>query len=290
VTRETPIVTLFIEAGDVFDDEDYEVVPDTRFHKVVSADLYNYPHTVSGLLQAVSDDISSAGLKFYGKSGTSLVPFTPSMDYVAAVEYDDNTWKDGVFGFDGWEFRVNGKFPVQKFATNELGPGWQGADILETPVKHGDIVHFFYEFPSNLYGGSGNIAANYARAVFKRFADDTLTVRLRGHKVYINPAGGQNIMNVYNYFNLTDLPTGITASLYEEDGTPVVTNQTVSADGTAAFESASIEAGKTYLVTTTPTYYTTTDDTWQMINGAYFSQTSAYDKVTIPAVVPTPTP
>jgi hypothetical protein len=263
---------------------------------VVSADLYNYPHTVSGLLQAVSDDIS-VGLKFYDKSGTGLVPFTPSSDYVAAVEYDGKQWIEGgitwMWGFNGWEFRVNDKFPVQKFATEELGPGWQGSDILDTPVKHGDIVHFFYEFPSNLYstgGGSGNIAANYARAVYKNFADDTLTVRLRGHKVYIDPFNGDK-MNVFNYFYLSNLPAGITASLYEEDGTPVVENQTVNADGTAAFESASIEAGKTYLVTTTPTYYTTTDDTWgDRVNGAFFSQTSAYNKVTIPAVVPTPTP
>jgi hypothetical protein len=280
------IVTLILEAGDVLDSGG-EAVANTAFYVEVSKDLGQYPKTVSGLLQAVSDDVS-IDLKFYGKSGTGLAPFTPATNYVAAVEHNAKQWKEGGmsggYGFNGWEFRVNDKFPTQKF-TGTQGVGWEGTDILQTPVGDGDIVHWFYEFPSTLYSGGKDAAANYARAVYKYFANNTLTLQLRGHKVYIQPTPPYT-MEIGNYVNLSNIDPSVTASIYMADGvTPVpgaAQNQAFNAYGTVTFTSASLAAGGTYIVKTTPTYYT--DEDWDFIDGAFFSQTRAYSKVTIPVL------
>jgi hypothetical protein len=295
-TSSGPIhVTLVIEAGVVLDEDGYvDPVAGPAFRKEISADISGTSNTVTSLLHAV-DGTNDLGLVFKGRNNQgTLIAFTNSTDYLAAVVSDDVKWVDGsvalTYAFNGWVVRINDKFPVRKIS-GRSGEGWEGTNILQTPIVSGDVVHLFYDMPSDLYKGSGssegsgNIAANYVRAVYKNFANNTLTVQLQGHKTYIDP-NNNNIMNVYNYFNLG---AGVTASLYNENGIPVKDNNnknllsTSNANGEVTFTSNSLTAGGKYIVKTTSTYYHNTDPDWdERVGGAFFVLTGAYSKIAIP--------
>jgi hypothetical protein len=287
-------VTLVIEAGNAINTSNGRFIPGTAFRKEITTNIGggSVPNTVTSLLDAVD---GTNDLTFYGRSSLSLAPFTASTDYLAAVAISGDysaTWVAGsvsyYYAFNGWEFRVNDKFPVQE--TEDL-EGWEGTNILQTPIVSGDVVHFFYEFPSDLYaasGGSGNIAAKYIRAEYSNFdsANKKLTVQLQGHEVYIEPTGNY-IMSVNNYVNLQE--PNILASLYDLDGNIIQACQSSNTNGTVTFTNVfDLAPGETYIVKTVPSYYyNTTNATWaNRVNGAFLSRTGAYNKVTIPTPAP----
>jgi hypothetical protein len=285
-------VTLIIEAGQPLDEDGY-VIPSASYLrkeiKNVSIGGGTAPNTVTSLLYAVD---GTNGLKFYGEDDDELVDFTASTTYLAAVEYGGNQWVDGAVAFtwlfNGWAVRINDKYPVRLTSDEQ---GYEGTGIIDTPLADGDVVHLFYDFPSNAFGGSGNLAAKYVRAVYDGYdGTNTLTVQLQGHNTYINPSN--YVLEVNNYRG--EWAEGVTASIYTEDGILVQdgvqsTTQTVTIDNetvvqtVATFQSNLLEAGETYIVKTNPVYYTTDNSSWwDVFNGAFFVLTGAYDKIEIP--------
>jgi hypothetical protein len=198
---------------------------------------------------------------------------------LASVELNGIKWTDGAiteyYLFNGWAVRINDKLPVHEVTIDEE-TGYAGTNILETPLEDGDVVHFFYEFPSSFYNGGGSAAANYVRAVYDDFGGNTLTVQLQGHKAPMQPIPPY-IMSVNNYVNLG---AGMIASLYDENGVLVQGGQPSDAYGVVTFTSNALIAGATYIVKTVPSYYY--DDNWDWIDTAFFAQTGAYSKVNIP--------
>jgi hypothetical protein len=276
-------VTLVIEAGNS-NAANGNVEQGTAFRreitKTIGAD--GSQNTVKSLLMAVN-----------GEDDLFFPNLTASTDYLDVVEIDGGynaTWEEGTWGLDGWVFRVNDKFPVQFFTDEQGQTGWRGTEIHDTPLYDGNVVHFFYDFPSNFFGGnppSGDLAANYVRAVYKGFVpsdDKKLTVQLQGHKTYILQNYPDYIMSVYNY---EDLGSGVIASLYKKENgvlTLVQGGQPSWADGTVTFSgNVALASGGTYVVKTVPTYYYTTNTTWDdRVNTAYFILTGAYSEITIP--------
>ncbi|MDR3354940.1 MAG: hypothetical protein LBO21_07865 [Synergistaceae bacterium] len=277
-------VRLIIEAGDA-PDEYGDAIPGTAFRKefaVSISDDLNPGNTVNTLLRAI-DNNGNNGLAFYGVQGTNLVAFTETTNYLASVEVNDNydaEWTDGgvawTYAFNGWVFRVNDKFP----AMEDSPDNWIGANILQTPLYDGDVVHLFYDLPSKLSPEEDDLAATFVRAKFNDYKNTTkkLTVQIQGHKTYIDPYNN-NQMNVYNYANLGH---GVIASLYAADGTTLAQRgQPSSEAGIVTFTNKNLAPG-TYIVKTVPSYYEGEDTTFDTnIDNEYFVLTGAYCKITI---------
>jgi hypothetical protein len=259
-------VTFVIEAGDAV--IDFEAQPNTRFRYVEAvAATASDPRvgvTVTDVLLAYMQTYGN--VVFYDGNGNII---TPSSSYVGTVKTDNAAWEAGQIGLDGWVFRVNDKVPVQ--ATDD-GLGYEGMSILQTKVQNGDIVHFFYDFPSDLDGDSGNIAANYVRAFPTAAAtSSSLTVQLQGHKTYIDPLNNY-MFNIYNYVNLG---ADVIATVVDDNGRAI--QERSDANGTVTFGGA-FTPGNSYTVETAATYYTNED--WDFLDYAYFILTGAYSKVT----------
>jgi hypothetical protein len=203
-------------------------------------------------------------LNFYDVNGNSI---TPTTDYVGTVAYNGTPWKAGQLGYDGWEFRHNDKFPV--FAN---GTGWTGASILQTNIASGDIVHLFYDFPSEVFD-SGILASNYVRGVYvEPVSNETApTIQLQGHTTYINK---QTLgMYVDNYKNLQG---GVSAYLCDLSGAVL---EATSSDVYGQVTFTNTYSGD-YIVKTDPVYQTGYDGV--ISPGVYIGLTGAYSKVDIP--------
>lgn len=253
-------VTLVIEAGDAifqFGGAFREEFTET----LTSATPERF--TVTDLLDEIDNDPAN-GFTFYSTNGSS---FTGSSDYLEAVDYDGYSWENGSLGFDGWVFRVNDRMPVE---ANGLGGYW-GTTILDTYIEDGDVIHFFYDFPSDLDDESGSLAAGYVRAVQLPGG----TIQLQSHTTYIEPLYPYS-MSVDNY---SDLGSGITVGLYDADGDPVASE---SSDGSGRVDFTGVDPG-TYILKTDSVPYETDDPFWgEYVNGVYFTLTGAYDIIVIP--------
>jgi hypothetical protein len=250
-------VTFVIEAGNEYNDiqgtskfwVSYDVTLETK------TGLY----TINDLLLAVQSD-SSYDLTFYDVNGD---PITSTTDYVAAVEHDGTTWERGQLVYDGWAFRVNDKFPV----FND-GTGWVGADILQTNIKDGDIVHMFYDFPADFSPASGSFAANYVRGVSLDYGAGSLTIQLQGHTTYIYPEDPFTFY-VDNYKNVQ---AGVQAYLYDSTGMRLIDSAVSDVNGRVTF--SGLSSGTMYIVMTDSVYYPgysiIPDDTYFALTGAYF--------------------
>ncbi len=249
-------VTLIVTAGDEIWEGDGAFRVETP--QVLSGST-NGLYTVTDLLYAVdgtNDLIFNDG------------NFTPTTNFLTSVEHDDIVWEYGQLAFDGWVFRVNDLFPVQ--LTSD-GLGYEGTSILQTYLEDGDVIYFFYDFPSDFSPTSGNLAANYVRGAFDSFdsGTNTLTVNLQEHLTRIHPTS--YIFNVYNYTPLV----GVSASLYESDGTTLVGTDTSGAGGVLTF--SGVTPGE-YILKTTPVLYS---GSVSFVHDVYFERTGAYSKITV---------
>jgi hypothetical protein len=259
-------VTFVIEAGDAV--VNIAVQPNTRFRKEIITTLSSTAakvFTVTDLLGIIDH--------------TNGLTFTYQPSYLSAVNYNDGstpngtTWEAGQWGLDGWVFRVNDKFPVQVTAD---GLGYEGAAIDETPIKDGDIVHFFYDYPSIVTSSIGDVAANYVRGILESYTATKLTAQLQGHKTFIDQRNNF-IFNVFNYVNLTDV---VTATLYGADGTTLVSVGISIGSGEVEF-TGNFAPGQTYILKTDSVLRQVTGTWARRINDAYFIDTGAYSKITI---------
>lgn len=180
-------------------------------------------------------------------------------------------------GLDGWVFRVNDKFPVQRTSD---GLGYEGTLANQTPLHDGDVVHFFYDLPAELEPEGESMAANYLRGVYASRTSSSVTIQLQGHKTWIDQSEyGNYIMNIYNY---TNAGSGITAKLYNASGALVGT-ATSNASGRVTF-SGTLPAGTYTLQTDSVLRAFAKDDDWHdFCNNTYFLNTGAYSTIVIPA-------
>lgn len=258
-------VTLVIEAGDAV--EYYMPNTGSAFRKEIPVTLTSsaaVQFTVTDLLNKVN---GTNGLAFYG-TGSSA--FTKSTNYLQEVTYGGASWDAGQWGFDGWVFRVNDKFPVEPTADSL---GYQGTSILDTYLQDGDVIHFFYDFPSDFDPTSGSAAATYVRGIVDSFTSSSLTLQMQGHTTYIQPTG-YYIMSVNNY---EDLGAGVSVGLYNSSGILLDTEITGSG-GTVTF-SGTFAEDQEYIVKSVSTEYIPTEDWVDFVEGAYFDLTGAFSKI-----------
>jgi hypothetical protein len=257
-------VTLIVEAGN-----EYNSSPSVQNKFWVSYDVTvpspaSGDYTVTDLLVA-ANGVTSPNLIIYG-SGT--VPIASQDNYVSAIKHDTTTWRAGQAYFDGWEFRINDKFPV--FAN---GTGWTGDSILQTNIVSGDIVHLFYDYPVDYDRDSGSFASDYVRGILLSSSASSMTIQLQGHTVYIHPA----TMGMYvdNYKNIQ---AGVTAYLYDATGTTQIDKQVSDVNGRVKFN-GTFSSGD-YIVKTDPVYqpgYNPAD-----INDyTYIALTGAYSRISV---------
>jgi hypothetical protein len=255
-------VTLIVEAGNEYTARagKFWVSHDVTVQSPASGDF-----TVTDLLVA-ANGVTSPDLLFYKDNNET--PITSQDIYVAAVKHDTVTWTAGQLGFDGWEFRLNDKFPV--FAN---GTGWTGDSILQTNIKDGDIVHFFYDMPADFNRTSGILASDYVRGIYVSSTAASLTVQLQGHTAYIHPT-------LYNMYvdNYKNVQAGVTAYLYDAAGVTLIDTQESDVNGRVTF-SGTFASGD-YIVKTDPVYQPAFR-TIVPVN-TYIALTGAYCKVSIP--------
>jgi hypothetical protein len=251
-------VTFVIEAGNEFNEEEgmFRAV-----HDVELSTASGY-YTVTDLLVAVNGD-SSYNLSFFGVSEDQFIPITDTTDFVGSVQYMEIKWEYDQLGYDGWAFRVNDKYPVFYDGT-----GYIGANILQTNIKDGDVVHMFYDFPADFGNASGSFAANYVRGVSLDFGGGSLTVQLQGHTTYIYPLSPYTLY-VDNYKNVQ---AGVSADIYDFSTRALIGSTVSDVNGRVTF--SGLSSGTMYIVMTDSVYYPgysiIPDDTYFALTGAYF--------------------
>jgi hypothetical protein len=256
-------VTLIVEAGNEYND----LVGTSRFwvsHDITLSQPSGY-YTVTDLLVDVHND-PTYDLYFYKANGVSIDVTT---DYVNSVKHAGTTWEEGQLTYDGWEFRVNDKFPVY----ND-GAGWLGASILDTNIKDGDVIHLFYDFPADYNSQSGSFAANYVRGILLESSASSLTVQLQGHTTFIYPVPPYTFY-VDNYKNVQ---AGVTAYLYDASGNRQIASAVSDVNGRVTF-SGSFGSG-TYVVITKSEYQPGYDPA-DISDNTYITLTGAYSKIVI---------
>lgn len=220
-------VTLVVEAGDAFDAETFEVVKNTAFSTTLVLDVTDLDGE-TGL--TVMDVILSA-------NNTGYITFATSEgskpNFKDIVTYNGHEWTSGTFGYDGWTFCLNDRFPLIPFES-----GYIGAAINETPIWTGDVIHFYFDLPSQL---GEDVSSSYVRGVLSDQQSDTVTVQLQGFKLFIG-AGADPDMWVYEYVNLD---AGIQTTLVDSNG--VTHTATSDADGQVTF--TDVAAGTALLTT-----------------------------------------
>ena len=258
-------VTLVVEAGDAI--SSFSPVPNSRFRKEIQLTLTSQ--------NPKSFTVYDAVVKANTMTATTGLSFGVGGSYVGSISNAGTTWTAGQLGFDGWVFRVNDKFPVQP--TND-GVGYEGTSITQTYVANNDVIHWFYDFPSQLTPSLPSCAADFVRAKKVSSSANQLTLQMQGHKMDIAPTAPY-IMSIDNYNNLG---AGVSVGLYSTANlnTPLATAVTNSS-GQVTF-SRSFNIGDTYVIKSTSTYYTCPDPNWSwLVDGAYFVFTGAYSRIVI---------
>jgi hypothetical protein len=277
VTTETTInVTLVIEAGDAVVDE--EAIGGTAFREIVNnitlSGSSEEDFRVDKLLVAADGD---QGLDFH-------IPSVGDFSYLGSVTHTDEdgvstTWTAGQWGYDGWVFRVNDKFPVRTLGGYD-DTYYEGTAINQTPLDDGDIVHFFYDYPGIfMYESStGDLAAEYLKIIKKDYSDNVLTIQLLIHDTFISPSQDMQ-MQVNNYVALTGMSVNVRL-LNSLTGAEVRTVESDEDTGDVKF--TGLESGE-YIIATDPVLHDIDDILWkESINDAYFDLTGAYSKIIIP--------
>lgn len=258
-------VTLVVEAGNAY--QNYSIKYMSNFREVLNVNLSSSiakNFTVYDVVNAANTQYSDK-INFHFKGSTSYV------DYIMHGGYK---WQEAQLGFDGWVFRVNDKFPVQQ--TEDL-VGYEGTASDQTYVKDGDVIHFFYDFPSYLELNTPSLAAGYVRAQKDSFSANSLTVQLQEHKTDIAPTEPY-IMSINSYENSG---YGISAVLYDMSGNQVATGRSNNA-GKVTF-SGKFVSGETYIVQTAKqiSYLDEEDDWYDMLDSVLLERTGAYSKITL---------
>ena len=267
----TVTVTLVMEAGNAFS-WDYEYgysIPDSGFYAIETKTFYNVVDgvTVMDLLNAV-DNSNSYGLEFdivtsqqFPKGYLSTVS-----RHVSGQTAD---WEgNGQWGFDGWVFRVNDKFPVEA-----VNGGYQGVAAEDTYLANGDIVHFFYDAPSN-FDDDTMTAANYVRARYV-VAQGGNYVQMESHDTFIDQENDWDFyVNAY-----TPLSAGVAVTIYSANNPTVGTTYYTDSNGVI---NCNLSAG-TYIAKTASSFFDFEDTDWEdyFDNETYFEYTSAYSVFTV---------
>ena len=262
-------VTLVIEAANSQDDWfDYD-----------SACRLEFPVTMSSnaaVLFSVSDVVAKADedrsdIEFYGKQGNTYPAFTSDMDFLAKVTHGGYDWVSQL-GFDGWAVRINDKYPVIATAG---GVSYAGITIKEMYVEDGDVIHFFYDFPSDFAPSTGSVAADYVRSVVDSYTAGALTVQMQGHNTNIDPSSYVMSINEYE-----DLGSGIAVSLYNSAGA-LLTSGTTDSNGSVTF-SGTFSLGQSYIIKSTSTDYICPDEDYaDYLDHYFFDLTGAYSVITL---------
>jgi hypothetical protein len=269
ISATTIDVTFVIEAGESY-------ITDPPFRSEIDITLQGTTtgyYTVTDLLVAIAADPRN-NLAFLDPN---YRPLTAASDFLYEVDYDGGEWESGYAGFDGWVFRVNDLMPI---LNSPDYPGYYiGAGILETYLVDGDIVHFFFDFPSQYRPGDPNLAANYVRATIPtRNAANDIVVHLEAHDTFIDPyTSYQFQVNNYEDAPKPGVVSGITAYLYNLSAPTVPIATGVSnASGDVTF-TGSFGSG-TYIVKTDSVLYTGGPP---LFTNVLFVYTGAYSIITI---------
>ncbi len=258
-------VTLVVEAGDAI--SNFSLMSNTRFRKEIQVTLTNPTpknFTVYDAVVKANTMTSTTGLSF-GLSGS----------YVNSISHSGNTWTAGQLGFDGWVFRVNDKFPVQPTSD---GVGYEGTSITQTQISNNDVIHWFYDFPSQLDPDTPSCAADFVRAKKVSSSANQLTIQMQGHITDIAPVSPY-IMSIDNYNNLG---AGVAVGLYSTSNlNTALATATTNSSGQVTF-SGNFNIGDTYIVKSTSTYYYCPNPNWSwLVDEAYFRLTGAYSRIVI---------
>lgn len=185
---------------------------------------------VRDVLLAVQSD-SSNYLTFKDSSGNTL---TSSANYFYSV-VDTLPNPDVTYGptsryaMDGWMFRINGQFPLER-------AGW-GASIATAYVTDGDSINIYHDDASG-----PSVCADFAKITsVTDNGSNTLTVNVKASYQYYGPAP-----NYTWYINDFTNYQGVTVNVYDENGN-YVTSGTTNSSGNVTLTVGSFGA-HTYTV------------------------------------------
>ena len=276
-------VTVIFEAGDCLDYNTYEITVNSAFCEIfrnVSVTDTNPDDGINGVTVASLLDTIARNVNTYGLVFNEIdQPDEENIYFLQSVEHNGSTWTNGCMIYDGWTYRVNDKIPVRPTGNNF---GYEATAAYETPIKTGDVIHFFFDMPTELDDDTGNMAANYIRGVYTSRTANSVTITLQGHKTWIDTT--DYLDPLYHIYGYTNLGSGIAATLYDSNGNAVsgVQTETSGTGGTVVF-SGNIPGGVYFVKTTSSLHsFPVNDDWYEWANNTYFINTSAYSAITIP--------
>lgn len=272
-------VTFIMEAGDAYswDYEFGESIPNSAFYLETTKTIHNSNGvTVIDLLEAVDAN------NIYNLDFDIVTSLEYPEKYLNTVSRHLNadltaTWNGtGQWGFDGWAFRINDKFPLKA-----VNGGYQGTSAEYTYLENGDIVHFFYDAPSN-FDEDTITAANYVRARYVPNQNQSGGyVQMESHDTFIDqPNDWDFYVNPY-----TPLDAGVSVDVYSLNGTTLTYVDTYCTDSNGILLNCNLSSG-TYIAKTVSSCYVFTDTDWEdfFTDLTYFDYTSAYSRIIVPAV------
>ena len=150
---------------------------------------------------------------------------------------------------DGWEFRINGRYPLESLTGENGFP--KGTGILQTPVKKGDVVYFYFNHP--WYEGSDHWGTKFV-AADSEYVNGTLNVQIVWSNAYHTDKPYKWMIGDYTYStnNFTNFNTSLTsfnASLYDYDGSYVTSVPITKSTGQGT-KTYSLSSGCYYLKVT----------------------------------------
>ena len=206
-------------------------------------------YTVLDVLRAYNDMLT--GIQICNTSGQ---PLTTTDTFISSIKKGAKTYSylffydlgEGRIPVDGWMFRVNGRYPA--LDSNGFHNGPTGCLIHQAPVANGDVVTLYTSCPFELFNTDYSTA--FVSADLEQ-DDDT-------GDYYIQLKSCNEDHNGRWTFDLNDCTyyanNNRTATLYEDDWTPVTTI-TFSASGKAAWPS-NVSSGTYYLLLTSTQKWT----------------------------------
>ena len=142
---------------------DVTVVIESRpYSNTDSSKIFEYFDVTLGQATGV-DQISYVNQALYAVSsnnnknitlcsdGAGSTPMSATSSFVGSVKQGTKVY-GSLWMMDGWMFKVNGQIPLSSWTSGPPAGTPSGEAINTTPLKDGDVIHFYNDNPNMMYG------------------------------------------------------------------------------------------------------------------------------------------
>lgn len=269
------------------------VIESRPYSNTDSSKIFEYFDVTLGQATGV-DQISYVNQALYAVSSSSdnnitlcsdaggSTPMSATESFVASVKQGTKVY-NSLWMMDGWMFKVNGQIPLSSWTSGPPAGTPSGLAINTTPLKDGDVIHFYNDNPNMMYGADYQ-PTDYANV---NYVYPVATYDAAANKVTVTVKQNTNTFDAAFNWDITAFSpytvAGTKVKIEKPDGTsftPVDTSPT----GTATVNTGTLAAG-TYKVIvesqTTQTAYGLNMNDYTMGNFTFLGTTNGFNTFTV---------